>query len=322
MRTNNIRTLLTRANASKFTKRGLQSALPVSWLSATMALLYTMAVSQGMLSAGTYAASDMMLLGLTAFVSLLGGVWMKTTLFVQRHPSVDPTLDWMPEKRTLVYPSLTDIPHGNESGLIGGLERRDDNTPASSHVYGPYFLFGNLLTVIWSILTLYRHALTSQLVLVVHLVLQTYAIFATIHPRRRPELGAMQLDWYTHILSKGNAALVFLLLWNQSGLLERTTPPTGAEMINSGAVFVLMAVGAGPDPTLGVFLIYDLTCLIAGTVDGNPWRLALKCTTLFVTFVLAWDISGLLFCEGDSNGLDTRSAETGGRAVESSSMFV
>jgi hypothetical protein len=101
---------------------------------------------------------------------------------------------------------------------------------------------------------------------------------------------------------------------------QRATPPTGAEMINSGVVFVLMvcavyhlckdvqepdhvtqAVGAGPDPTLGIFLIYDLFALISGTTDGSPWRQALQYTILFVTLALAWDISAILFCEEGNN---------------------
>lgn len=73
---------------------------------------------------------------------------------------------------------------------------------------------------LWALSRLAEWYITSQVALLVNLIIQNYAIFIALHSWRRPELRMNSKTWTTHILSKGNAAVAVLFLWKNSGILE------------------------------------------------------------------------------------------------------
>jgi hypothetical protein len=129
--------------ASRF--MSLQLALRMSWLLASVMQLYSLAISQGMPPAGIYAVYDVMLLGLTTFLSLIGAFWLKS-IPVGRGCQSLVGRNWMLEKWTILYPENPAFPDGDESEFIGVLGTRDDEALTISHVYAPYFLCGTLCT--------------------------------------------------------------------------------------------------------------------------------------------------------------------------------
>jgi hypothetical protein len=68
----------------------------------------------------------------------------------------------------------------------------------------------------------------------------------------------------------------------------------------------MQAVGGGPDPTLGLFLLYDLIALAYGTGAVKEWQVAFQYTSLVVVFVLAWDISSITILASETVPEGTR----------------
>lgn len=74
-------------------------------------------------------------------------------------------------------------------------------------------------------LLVYEYTFASQMALLLNLVLQNYAVFIAMHTWKRPELTINKSNWLTHLLSKGTTALVFLLVWKDSGILDVSLAP-------------------------------------------------------------------------------------------------
>ncbi|KAG2022663.1 hypothetical protein CC2G_000396 [Coprinopsis cinerea AmutBmut pab1-1] len=294
---------------------------PVSWFIASSAQAYVL-VTSAYSSPSNFGSSDAMLFALTIFVSLLGGLWMgfdfapagsvATTSGATAIHSISLRQAPMNSEKMPLLESFKQLGTGEKGVLVlqGGqiqltygdpnpwtpVARKGGSRPRSlSRAYRPYFIAGNMSFVAWSLLWTYKFYIASQLVLVANLVTQNYVVFIVLHAWRntRPKVNHTS-NWFTHLLSKGNAAMTFLLLWKNSGILEKAASPTISEMINNAVIFILMAIGAGPDPTLGIYLLYDLIALSCGTTEDKAgWQTAFQMTALCLLFIMAWDLSDI-----------------------------
>ncbi|TFK26767.1 hypothetical protein FA15DRAFT_667047 [Coprinopsis marcescibilis] len=289
-----------------WTRQVLAVAAPISWTLATVAQIYVL-IHPGLGPQSANGPQDEMVFGLTVLVGLLGGLWFGAEYLPAEHRSLTPPRQHSrriaPEEQPLLCSAeggatgildeknaVSQIPsrYGN---TLGGQYPVDRGVSAPS-AYLPYFVAGNACVVAWSALWYYGYTILAQFPLVMNLVIQNYSIFILLHSWRRVEFRVNRFNFFTHLLSKSNAALIVLLLWKNSGILDRAAPPTILEMLNNAVIFVLMAIGAGPDPTLAIFLLHDLAALALGTSQDDLWRVAFEYTGLCVIFVMAWDISG------------------------------
>ncbi|KAJ2917863.1 hypothetical protein MD484_g2561, partial [Candolleomyces efflorescens] len=225
-----------------------------------------------------------MLSAFAAFLTLVGGSWLLALAKPQRTIPTDPETEPLLE----AFDNEKDMMLSSDELEVSGNE---DHMRSAEVIYLPYFIAGNICLGLWAFSRLAEWYIASQVALLANLIIQNYAIFIALHSWRRPELRMNRKTWTTHILSKGNAAVAVLFLWKNSGILEGCLSPTIPEMLNNGTIFILMAIGGGPDPTLGLFLLYDLYALAYRTGAVAEWQTAFQYTAFAVFLILAWDLS-------------------------------
>ncbi|KAF8963890.1 hypothetical protein BDZ97DRAFT_1919416 [Flammula alnicola] len=133
----------------------------------------------------------------------------------------------------------------------------------------PFYILGNVFLIAWSFAWINGSFLISQILLACNLSAQLYTVFMLLHVEHDEHITP--INYMTHLVMKTNAGLAVLFMWMNWGVIDQIVSPTIAEMINSGVIFLLMTVGSGPDPTLGLCLLYDLTALIFGQPKSEPW---------------------------------------------------
>jgi len=151
------------------------------------------------------------------------------------------------------HPSVTKL-HGLSSAQVSCL---------------PFHILGSIFLTAWSIAWVKGYFLISQILVAGNLSAQLYTVFLLLHVERDEFITP--INYLTHLVMKTNAGLAVLFLWKNWGIIDQVTSPSAAEMINSGVIFLLMTVGSGPDPTLGLCLLYDLTALLFGQSTSGPW---------------------------------------------------
>ncbi|KAJ3512836.1 hypothetical protein NLJ89_g3290 [Agrocybe chaxingu] len=133
----------------------------------------------------------------------------------------------------------------------------------------PYYATGNFLLAAWTTAWLYDYCLLSQLFLTGGLLAQFYPVFMILSSE--DETPIMRSNYLTHLVLKVNAGLSMLFLWKDWAMLDKMIHPSPAELVNTGVIFLLMTIASGPDPTLGICLIYDLAALIFGQSNNAEW---------------------------------------------------
>ncbi|KAF8203965.1 hypothetical protein BJ912DRAFT_220837 [Pholiota molesta] len=133
----------------------------------------------------------------------------------------------------------------------------------------PFHIAGSMFLTAWSLAWFSGYFLLSQFLLAGNLSVQLYTVFLLLHVDQDEFITP--INYLTHLVMKTNAGLAVLFAWKNWGVIDHITSPTVAEMINSGVIFLLMTVGSGPDPTVGLCLLYDLTALLFGQPKNDPW---------------------------------------------------
>ncbi|CAA7265867.1 unnamed protein product [Cyclocybe aegerita] len=133
----------------------------------------------------------------------------------------------------------------------------------------PYYAAGNLLLTAWTAASLHGYCLLSQLFLTGGLLAQFYLVFMILSSEE--ETPITRSNCMTHLVLKVNAGLSMLFLWKDWAMLDKMIYPSPAELVNTGVIFLLMTIASGPDPTLGICLIYDLAALIFGQTNNAEW---------------------------------------------------
>ncbi|KAF8167576.1 hypothetical protein B0H34DRAFT_22542 [Crassisporium funariophilum] len=153
--------------------------------------------------------------------------------------------------------------------------------------YTPFYVLGNIFLTAWSVAWLKAYYTLAQFMLIGNLVVQMCAIFILLNVETQQV--TTRLSHLTHFVVKTNAGLGVLYMWKNWGLIDKFTPPTIAESAQSGIIFLLMTVASGPDPTLGICLLFDLSALVFGQGESELWHIAFLWMILAVTTCLLVD---------------------------------
>ncbi|KAF9486538.1 hypothetical protein BDN70DRAFT_870116 [Pholiota conissans] len=133
----------------------------------------------------------------------------------------------------------------------------------------PFHISGNLLMAVWGLAWVNGYFLLSLLLLAGNLSAQLYTVFLLLHVEEDEHITP--INYLTHLVMKTNVGLAVLFMWKNWGVIDHIASPSTAQMINSGVIFLLMTIGSGPDPTVGLCLLYDLTALLFGQPKSDPW---------------------------------------------------
>ncbi|PPQ70741.1 hypothetical protein CVT26_014706 [Gymnopilus dilepis] len=145
--------------------------------------------------------------------------------------------------------------------------------------------------VAWSIAWLREQYLVSQILLACNLGVQLYAVFMLLYVDDDDTITP--LNDMTHEVMKtgaGIAVLYFMRTWNVVNSFKPVAEPSISEMLIFALIFVLMTVGSGPDPRLGLFLLWDLISLCEGG-PNELWQNTFYGTIIAVTITLIVDFA-------------------------------
>ncbi|KAF5311890.1 hypothetical protein D9619_002684 [Psilocybe cf. subviscida] len=133
----------------------------------------------------------------------------------------------------------------------------------------PVHILGNVFLTLWSLAWSNGYYLLAQGFLACNLTVQLYSVFILLHVEHDEFITP--INFLTHIVVKTNAGLAILFMWRNWSLIDQVMSPQIAEMANSGIVFLLIVIGSGPDPILGICILYNLLALILGESHCEAW---------------------------------------------------
>ncbi|KAF8913170.1 hypothetical protein CPB84DRAFT_1760523 [Gymnopilus junonius] len=152
----------------------------------------------------------------------------------------------------------------------------------------PYNIAGNIFLVAWGWAWIRGEYLISQILLSCNLAAQLYAVFVLLHVDQ--DEAITPVNSMTHHVMKTGTGLGVLLMLKNWGVFDTMASPSTFEMLNFGVICVLMTVGSGPDPTLGLCLLYDLISLLCGNTSNKLWHHTFLWSILAVTTSLLIDL--------------------------------
>ncbi|KAF9443153.1 hypothetical protein P691DRAFT_713661, partial [Macrolepiota fuliginosa MF-IS2] len=138
--------------------------------------------------------------------------------------------------------------------------------------YIPFYILGNVLQVCASILWVQEKFVGAQIFSITNVASQIYAVFILLHTSRRYSLSRKNL--LTHIVAKTSAGLGMLYVWKGWGVLDNGLYPPSSELIQTSIIYLLLTIASGPDPTLGLCLIYNFLALAFGPGLSDVWHRA------------------------------------------------
>ncbi|KAJ7594349.1 hypothetical protein C8J56DRAFT_1121938 [Mycena floridula] len=79
----------------------------------------------------------------------------------------------------------------------------------------------------------------------------------------------------TDVVAKMNASAAVMSLWKTWGVLDKiTVPPAPHAQFNTAIIFLLLTISSGPNPTLGLGLLYVLLSLFLGDHQNEYWHMS------------------------------------------------
>ncbi|PPQ86963.1 hypothetical protein CVT25_009785 [Psilocybe cyanescens] len=148
----------------------------------------------------------------------------------------------------------------------------------------PFSVAGNIFMAAWGYAWSNEYYTISQVLLTANLATNLYAVFMLLHVENDDHITPA--NHITHFVMKTSTGLAVLYMWKNWGVIDQSTVPSVAEMINSGVIFLLMTIGSGPDPTLGICLLYDLAALISGETTSELWHYSFHWISIVVSVCL------------------------------------
>lgn len=112
----------------------------------------------------------------------------------------------------------------------------------------------------------------------------------------------------TRLLTRTSTGIAFLYMWKVWGVIDEAIAPAISQRLQTGAVFILLTISSGPEPTLGLCLLCNLIVMILGPCQIPEWRKAFICTSMAIAVVVVLDC----FMNGRRQGvmLDESSEES------------
>ncbi|KDR85506.1 hypothetical protein GALMADRAFT_149954 [Galerina marginata CBS 339.88] len=133
----------------------------------------------------------------------------------------------------------------------------------------PFNIAGNIFFAGSSYAWLQEYYLISQILLACNLSAYLYAVFMLLHVEQDDAITPD--NFISHLVMKTGVGLAILYMWKNWSWLDQGTTPALAPLANTGVIFVLMTVGSGPDPTVGICLLYDLAALLSEETSSELW---------------------------------------------------
>ncbi|KAF9009799.1 hypothetical protein BDZ89DRAFT_1024707 [Hymenopellis radicata] len=183
-------------------------------------------------------------------------------------------------------------------------------TPEASQLaYTPIYALGNACLSAWAIAWLQERYEAAQWISVVNTVLQLYGMFflksGTLDTRKDP---------LTVLASKTCTAAALMFMWKTCGAIDKLSPPPITEQFHSGAVFLVLTIASGPDPYLGLCLLYVLASLYCGQYHNIGWHQTFPWISAAV--VIAMGIDSVVGYRNKRNVAGTHDIESGMREAE------
>ncbi|KAF9067315.1 hypothetical protein BDP27DRAFT_923745 [Rhodocollybia butyracea] len=138
----------------------------------------------------------------------------------------------------------------------------------------PYYVLGNACLGAWATAYWYNHISLAQIILFVAIASQLCPIWFTLKNAAREQKNTRADGWTTMIVAKVLLGTLVMYLWKTWGAIDVQTPvpPSIPQKVHSGIVFVFYTITSGPDPTLGLVLIYVLLTLWLGPYQNAGWH--------------------------------------------------
>ncbi|KAJ7109873.1 Dor1-like family-domain-containing protein [Mycena epipterygia] len=151
--------------------------------------------------------------------------------------------------------------------------------------YIPTYSLGNLCIVSFTVPAVgsvvsweFEHLIISQLFMTCNAACQLYFVLFTLNSSGK--YGLTRKNRFTHLVAKTSAGVAVLHTWKAWGVLELG--------VHCGVLFLLLVFASGPDPTLGICLLFDLAALAAGNTK-EEWKFAFICIMGVLFVVIAFD---------------------------------
>ncbi|TFK42058.1 hypothetical protein BDQ12DRAFT_351912 [Crucibulum laeve] len=232
-----------------------------------------------------------------AFQIMLQAIWLGTMF------RIDPTGDsTSPRVRRRRGESISPI---EEQGLmddpeleLGDMREELLEPEPSQFAYVPYYIVANIWMGAWSVTWLSGRHIIAQFFLSLNAATHIFGLFWVLYAKRKHSL--CRENFLTHLVAKTSCGLAVLYMWKNWGSIDDITPPSTPETVQTGVIFVLLTICSGPDPTLGIALLYDLLALMIGQPEyakhqSAKWHRAF--IYIFICVALAM-VGDLIWCAG------------------------
>ncbi|KAJ6609362.1 Dor1-like family-domain-containing protein [Mycena sp. CBHHK59/15] len=140
----------------------------------------------------------------------------------------------------------------------------------------------------WTVAWDFEHYILCQVLVTLNAASQLYFVLYVIH--NSGNYAWSRRNQLTHLVAKANAGMSVLYVWKTWGVVQTGSKPHPSIMqkVHCGIVFLLLVFASGPDPTLGICLLFDLAALEAGNTK-EEWKFTFICTAGILSVVIICD---------------------------------
>ncbi|PFH45356.1 hypothetical protein AMATHDRAFT_160549 [Amanita thiersii Skay4041] len=158
---------------------------------------------------------------------------------------------------------------------------------AAQWAYVPAFIMGNISLTAWCYWWMKEQYNWCQISMFFNTFIQIYAICAQSSPSNQSNQSNSQM---TELLAKTSNGLAILYNWKTWGVIDVShITPTFSDRLQAGVFFLLLTVASGPEPTLGLCLVYDLVAMILGHHEIEEWYATFMYMAAGITLVIIVD---------------------------------
>ncbi|KAJ7269392.1 hypothetical protein B0H12DRAFT_1249909 [Mycena haematopus] len=188
-------------------------------------------------------------------------------------------------------PALLPGEHDRWSGVEMEAETNLSGGEPAQMAYILLYTISNVFIVGSTSTWQFGHFAASQICMALSTACQLYFIFIVLNTSGRHAWTPK--NKLTHLVAKTGAGVALLYMWRAWGVMDISPHrPAIHQQANCGVLVLLLAFASGPDPTLGICLLFDLAALAVGDTK-TEWKFAFLCImgVLSVVIVSDWILS-------------------------------
>ncbi|KAF9056064.1 hypothetical protein BJ165DRAFT_1398810 [Panaeolus papilionaceus] len=234
-----------------------------------------------------YSPSNAFIFAFFAFSAVLNASWLRQCCTVKWNNSYhQASALFVPIYRDMESSALS---QGEKSSLRAHIHSEFDYYDALSTQSDclPYYIVGQILLMAWTVTCYFEQYEAALFVILAQAFVQFYLAFYVLDCDIHPITPFNQMS---HTVMKVNAGLSVLYVWQNWSILDNLLVPPIAELLNTVVFFMLLTVASGPDPTLGICLLYDLVALVYGRTHSMLWYRTFLCSIVAVATILLVDL--------------------------------